>query len=135
MVFSNSEKPLLEKLNLIVDQLDYKYIENCKDVKQLERILRVLRSGEEGIYPHLIKFCEEKLKELDPNNKYLGLPKSIVNYSDLPVPERRSIISDLEDWSKIFSDEAFKSTSETHILDIPPVRKLKDSSKQAKNDV
>ncbi|GFW67101.1 sperm-associated antigen 1 [Trichonephila clavipes] len=52
--------------------------------------------GEEGIYPHLIKFCEEKLKELDPNNKYLGLPKSIVNYSDLPEPERRRIISDLE---------------------------------------
>ncbi|PRD22271.1 UNVERIFIED_CONTAM: Spag1 [Trichonephila clavipes] len=91
-------------------------------------------SGEEGIYPHLIKFCEEKLKELDPNNKYLGLPKSIVNYSDLPEPERRRIISDLEDWSKSFSDEVFKSTSETQILDIPPVRKLKDSSNQAKND-
>ncbi|GFQ78593.1 sperm-associated antigen 1 [Trichonephila clavata] len=134
MVLSNSEKPLMEKLNLTVDQLDYKYIENCKNVKQLERVLRVLRSGEEGIYPHLIKFCEEKLKELDPNNKYLQLPKRIVNYSDLPEAERKSIISDLEVWSKNYSDEISKNVSETKIPDIPPVRRMDDSSKQVKNE-
>ncbi|CAB1321403.1 unnamed protein product [Coregonus sp. 'balchen'] len=54
-----------------VDHLDYGYIEKCTDVKHLGKILRVLRSGDEGIYPHLIEFCESRLERLDPRSRAL----------------------------------------------------------------
>ncbi|KAF8778468.1 Sperm-associated antigen 1 like protein [Argiope bruennichi] len=112
MVISNPHASLLEKLNLTLDQLDYKYIENCKNVKQLEKILRVLRSGEEGVFPHLIKFCEARLQQVDPSNKYLLSAQGIMNYSDLPEEEKENILAGIEDWSNILNESVNASTNE-----------------------
>lgn len=38
---------------VLVEMLDYEYIEKCDDVKQLKAILAVLQSGKEGFYPHV----------------------------------------------------------------------------------
>ncbi|KAE8288404.1 Sperm-associated antigen 1 HSD-3.8 Infertility-related sperm protein Spag-1 [Larimichthys crocea] len=75
-----------------VEHLDYDYIKKCKDVKYLEKILKVLRSGDEGIYPHLIKFCESHLETLDPRSRALR--------KDNPVATAASLSKD--EWSQIF---------------------------------
>ncbi|CAL1288775.1 unnamed protein product [Larinioides sclopetarius] len=131
MVISNPQASLLEKLNLTLEQLDYKYIEHCKNVKQLERILRVLRSGEEGVYPHLIEFCKARLEQVDPGNKYLLTAKGIMKYSDIPEEEKDNILSGLEEWSKEYSKRTPQNTST--VFDIPPVRGQKISEMQSQS--
>lgn len=67
-----SEKiSLLEKYSIPIEHLDYGYIGECKNIKELGQILEILRSGEEGFYPDLNKFTESKLMELDPCNRLL----------------------------------------------------------------
>ncbi|GBN80711.1 hypothetical protein AVEN_264966-1, partial [Araneus ventricosus] len=53
-------------------------------------------SGEEGVYPHLIKFCEARLQQVDPSNKYLLSAKGIMSYSDIPEEEKENILAGLE---------------------------------------
>nr|XP_020462431.1 sperm-associated antigen 1 [Monopterus albus] len=80
-----------------VEHLDYDYIETCKDVKYLERILKVLRSGEEGIYPPLIKFCETHLEKLDPRSRALRKE----NYAATAAKDEWSqIIDELKMWQR-----------------------------------
>ena len=49
-----------------LSHLDYQYISNCNKLKELEKILKILRSGSEGRYPDLERYCEEKIGSLDP---------------------------------------------------------------------
>ena len=50
-----------------LNHLDYQYISGCNKLKELEKILKVLRSGSEGRYPDLERHCEEKIRSLDPD--------------------------------------------------------------------
>ncbi|EUB64711.1 Sperm-associated antigen [Echinococcus granulosus] len=52
-----------------LNHLDYQYITDCKKLKELEKILKVLRSGSEGRYPDLERHCEKKIQSIDPENK------------------------------------------------------------------
>lgn len=54
-----------------IEHLDYEYVRNCKNVEELEKVIEILKSGEEGFYPDLIKFTVSKLSELDPENRML----------------------------------------------------------------
>ncbi|XP_047455711.1 sperm-associated antigen 1-like [Mugil cephalus] len=81
-----------------VEHLDYDYIEKCKDVKYLEKILRVLRSGKEGIYPHLIKFCESHLEKLDPRSRALRKEAPVATAASLPKDEWHQIVDELMMW-------------------------------------
>ena len=44
-----------------IDHLDYGFVENCQDAKELQKILAYLRTGKEGRYDHLEKFVENRL--------------------------------------------------------------------------
>ncbi|KAF1387397.1 hypothetical protein PFLUV_G00078270 [Perca fluviatilis] len=83
-----------------VEHLDYGYIEKCKDVKYLEQILRVLRSGDEGIYPHLIKFCESHLEKLDPRSRVLRKETPVATAASLSNDEWSQIVDDLKTWQE-----------------------------------
>lgn len=48
-----------------LSHLDYKYITECNKLKELETILKVLRSGTEGRFPDLERHCEDKIQSLD----------------------------------------------------------------------
>lgn len=39
--------------NIDFEKLDYTYVDQCNDVNELKDILAVLKSGKEGIYPHV----------------------------------------------------------------------------------
>uniref|UniRef100_A0A8D0F2S7 Uncharacterized protein n=1 Tax=Strix occidentalis caurina TaxID=311401 RepID=A0A8D0F2S7_STROC len=78
-----------------IGHLDYKFIEKCTDVKHLEKILRVLRSGEEGCYPELTLFCEKRIEHLDPRSRALRKDKPAATASDFTAEEWETINSEL----------------------------------------
>ncbi|KFO74026.1 Sperm-associated antigen 1, partial [Cuculus canorus] len=78
-----------------ISHLDYKFIEKCRDVKHLEKILRVLRSGEEGCYPELTLCCEKRIEHLDPMSKALRKDKPAATASDFTAEEWEAINGEL----------------------------------------
>ncbi|KAF6101207.1 sperm associated antigen 1 [Phyllostomus discolor] len=89
-----------------IEHLDFKYIEKCSDVKHLEKILCVLRSGEEGYYPELTEFCEKRLKALAPQSRALRKDKPAATASSFTAGE----------WEKIDGDIKFVGVKESHVV-------------------
>lgn len=85
---------LLKKYGIPIDHLDFGYIKSCENVKDIERIVTVLKSGEEGFYPDLTNCALNKLKLLNPNSKILREEGSVLN--------KRSMNN--EDWSNVSSN-------------------------------
>ncbi|XP_068178848.1 sperm-associated antigen 1-like isoform X2 [Antennarius striatus] len=81
-----------------VEHLDYGYIEKCKDVKYLEKILRQLRSGKEGMFPHLIRFCESHLETLEPRSPALRKETPVVTAASLSTDEWGQVNDELKTW-------------------------------------
>uniref|UniRef100_A0A087XZH1 Sperm associated antigen 1 n=1 Tax=Poecilia formosa TaxID=48698 RepID=A0A087XZH1_POEFO len=110
-----------------VEHLDYDYIEKCKDVKYLEKILKILRSGEEGIYPHLIKFCESHLEKLNPNSRALRKENPVATEANFSKDEWNQIVDDLRTWAEetkktetlLKEESMFEDLSD---VKIPPIR-------------
>ncbi|XP_073406550.1 sperm-associated antigen 1 [Dendrobates tinctorius] len=106
-----------------VEHLDYKFIEECKDIKHLEKILRVLRSGEEGHYPDLTTFCEKRIGTLSPNNRQLRKDRPPATAADFSLEDWREIDNDLKNFltdMKLKDQE--KSIPEQHADILPPIR-------------
>ncbi|XP_066547218.1 sperm-associated antigen 1 isoform X3 [Amia ocellicauda] len=108
-----------------VDHLDYAFIEYCTDVKYLERILRVLRSGEEGLYPHLTEFCEKHIEKLDPRSRTLRKDQPPATAASFSSEEWSEIANDLKNWT----NEVKQNEAELkHLVvledveNVPPVR-------------
>ena len=55
-----------QKYDIPLGHLEYSYIRECKDSKELEKIIKILRSGEEGKYPDLETFAEKRLEAVNP---------------------------------------------------------------------
>ncbi|XP_059250912.1 sperm-associated antigen 1 [Mustela nigripes] len=111
-----------------VEHLDFKYIEKCSDVKHLEKILYVLRSGEEGYYPELTEFCENRLKGLAPESRALRKDKPAATAASFTAEEWEKIDGDIKSWvSEIKKDENkmhFHETEASPAMEdhLPPVR-------------
>uniref|UniRef100_G1L0Q9 Uncharacterized protein n=1 Tax=Ailuropoda melanoleuca TaxID=9646 RepID=G1L0Q9_AILME len=111
-----------------VEHLDFKYIEKCSDVKHLEKILCVLRSGEEGYYPELTEFCEKRLKGLAPESRALRKDKPAATASSFTAEEWERIDGDIKSWvSEIKNEENKIHCHETETFpamdnNLPPVR-------------
>ncbi|KAK1331949.1 hypothetical protein QTO34_007626 [Cnephaeus nilssonii] len=111
-----------------VEHLDFKYIEKCSDVKHLEKILCVLRSGEEGYYPELTEFCEKRLQGLAPQSRALRKDKPVATESSFTAREWEKIDGDIKNWvteikkeeSKIYFHET--ETYPAKEENLPPVR-------------
>ncbi|KFV81865.1 Sperm-associated antigen 1, partial [Struthio camelus australis] len=111
-----------------IGHLDYKFIEKCTDVKHLEKILRVLRSGEEGCYPDLTLFCEKRIEHLHPASRALRKDKPAATASDFTAEEWETINGELMSWVTEMNEDDYKSQFiETDILherqdNLPPIR-------------
>ncbi|XP_039404541.1 sperm-associated antigen 1 isoform X2 [Corvus cornix cornix] len=92
-----------------ISHLDYKFIEKCTDVKHLEKILRVLRSGEEGCYPELTLVCEKRIEHLDPRSRVLRKDKPAATASDFTAEEWEAINSELMSWLTEMNEDDKKS--------------------------
>ncbi|XP_076808407.1 sperm-associated antigen 1-like [Clavelina lepadiformis] len=111
--------------DVTLDMLDYKYIDECNNVKEMERILKVLRSAKDGYYPHLIRHCENKLTNLDPKNKYLRKESPAISSRDLPSEDRDQLTNGLSDWSKEMKNELKSEVNGVHENNLPPIRSSK----------
>ncbi|XP_011822126.1 PREDICTED: sperm-associated antigen 1 [Mandrillus leucophaeus] len=111
-----------------IEHLDFKYIEKCSDVKHLEKILCVLRSGEEGYYPELTEFCEKHLEALAPESRALRKDKPAATAASFTAEEWEKIDDDLKSWvSEIKKEEDKMHFHETETFpamkdNLPPVR-------------
>ena len=97
----NSEKKtykrtLLQKYDIPVEFLDFGYIKECSDVKILEQIVIILRSGEEGYYPDLMKRAEEKLLLLKPESKLFRTEEPAIRKEALDGERRDEIDNDMK---------------------------------------
>ncbi|XP_059194522.1 sperm-associated antigen 1 [Centropristis striata] len=123
-----------------VEHLDYDYIIKCKDVKYLEKILSVLRSGDEGIYPHLIKFCESHLEKLDPRSRALRKENPVATAASLSNDEWSQIVDELKTWQEETkkTETLLKQTSVFNDLvnnNMPPIRGSNCSVPLSQNSV
>lgn len=82
---------LLKKYDIPLHYLDYDYVEKCTNGREIEKILHILRSGEEGYYPDLIVKTEEKLRRLKPHSKYLRQQTPVIKKSALDRDELNHI--------------------------------------------
>ncbi|KAM3679716.1 sperm-associated antigen 1 [Ammospiza maritima maritima] len=111
-----------------ISHLDYKFIEKCTDVKHLEKILRVLRSGEEGCYPELTLACEKRIECLDPRSRALRKDKPAATASDFTAEEWQAINSELMSWLAEMNEDDKKSqllrtdTPNERQDNLPPIR-------------
>ncbi|XP_053415204.1 sperm-associated antigen 1 [Nycticebus coucang] len=111
-----------------IEHLDFKYIEKCSDVKHLEKILCVLRSGEEGYYPELTEFCEKRLQVLAPTSRALRKDKPAATAFSFTAEEWEKIDGDIKSWvSEIKKEENKMHFYETETFpamedNLPPVR-------------
>ncbi|XP_061086931.1 sperm-associated antigen 1A [Conger conger] len=90
----------VESGGIPVEHLDYDFIQKCSDVKYLERIVIVLRSGQEGLYPHLTEFCEKRIEKLNPKSHAIrkaNLPATAASFS---ADEWNQITEDLKMWER-----------------------------------
>ncbi|XP_062426444.1 sperm-associated antigen 1 [Rhea pennata] len=122
-----------------IGHLDYKFIEKCTDVKHLEKILRVLRSGEEGCYPDLTLFCEKRIECLHPGSRALRKDKPAATASDFTAEEWETINGELMSWVAEMNEDDYKSQfSKTDTLherqdNLPPIRCSSSSLPANKN--
>ncbi|PKK34413.1 sperm associated antigen 1 [Columba livia] len=109
-----------------IAHLDYKFIEKCTDVKHLEKILRVLRSGEEGCYPELTLFCEKRIEHLDPRSRALRKDKPPATASDFTAEEWETINGELMSWVTEMNEDdkkpQFPGTLHERQDNLPPIR-------------
>ncbi|TWW79695.1 Sperm-associated antigen 1 HSD-3.8 [Takifugu flavidus] len=89
-----------DRQKIPLEHLDYEYIRNSKDSKYVEKILRVLRSGDEGFYPHLIKFCETHLEKLDPRSEALVKENPVATAASVQEDEWCQIMDEMKTWEK-----------------------------------
>ncbi|XP_066979604.1 sperm-associated antigen 1-like isoform X1 [Macrobrachium rosenbergii] len=118
-----NESSLLQSFDLKVEQLDYSYVRGCNDKRTLERIIRVLRSGQEGSYPDLLRFTEDRLASLHPQSRVLIADKPAARVSDLPLNELNAIREDLRQWTLDIKEREEELTRyEVIRAPMPPVR-------------
>ncbi|KAJ8917456.1 hypothetical protein NQ315_005503 [Exocentrus adspersus] len=91
-----TQESLLSKYRIPIQHFEYDYIEKCRDGKELEKILQVLASGEEGYFPDLVRVTEERLGKLKPKSRLLRKLLPVLNKNDVDKGELDDICKDLE---------------------------------------
>jgi tetratricopeptide (TPR) repeat protein len=80
-----------KKYNIPLSHFEYKYIQNCTDGKELERIYKELISGEFGSFKELENLTLERIRNVKPNSQILRQDKAPLDKSALPDDERQQL--------------------------------------------
>lgn len=128
----SGQKSLLERYDIPVEHLSYEYISQCAGAKKLERIVTILRSGEEGHYPDLLKHAEKRLSVINPSSIILRKSEPILKRNMLEPNEYKEIDKDIKNWmSEMQIRERDLEEGKTTILDLllaPDIRQFKEQS-------
>ncbi len=89
------ERQKHQAIDVTTSMLDYKYVEDCKDVVTLKEILRVLVSGKEGRYPQLEETVVERILSILPekSRKKIFSMTSTVSSQEVEMEKKA-----LNDW-------------------------------------
>lgn len=68
----NQNRSLFEKYGIPLADIDFDYVKTCNDPKILKRIIKILESGEEGLYPALLRETETRLRQIKPDASILN---------------------------------------------------------------
>ncbi|XP_048514291.1 sperm-associated antigen 1 [Athalia rosae] len=129
------KQTLLRKWDIPVENLSYEYIAKCTNVKEIERIVLILRSGEEGIFPDLIKHAEKCLAKLKPNSKVLRVEEPVLTRAMLDPEDRKSIDEDIANWMNEMHTrekdlEEGKALSSTAAIPQPEIREPRAAARK-----
>ncbi|XP_053946390.1 sperm-associated antigen 1 [Anastrepha ludens] len=118
------KRKLIEKYEMPLSHLDFGYIRECKSIREMEKIVKILRSGEEGHFPDLTKCAEDKLRELKPNSRLFRYEEQLRGREALTNQEWKPIF----EWTnsiKVKESELSAAAAEKTAADlgVPPVRK------------
>ncbi|XP_065072774.1 sperm-associated antigen 1 [Ochlerotatus camptorhynchus] len=123
---SNKPKTLLEQYDVLLEHLDYGYIGKCADGRMLEKIVKILRSGQEGHYPDLTSFAEHRLRSIKPNSKLFREETPLITKESITRERWQKINQDLEEWEsnmqKVHKD--ILDQKGIPIEDVPPIRSM-----------
>jgi sperm-associated antigen 1 len=81
--------------NIPIDHFDFDYLTKCENIKEIEKIVQVLRSQHEGHFPDLTKFAEDRLKVVAPNSKILRVESAIGTKHTMLPEEFAAIITNV----------------------------------------
>ncbi|XP_053659565.1 sperm-associated antigen 1 [Anopheles marshallii] len=124
---SNKPQRLLEKYELLLDQLDFDYIRQSNNGREVENILKVLRSGEEGYFPQLTAFAEERLKSLRPDSKLLRKEQPLATQHTMPEEQWQNITTRLNEWQtmmKAIEEDLRSMQDEVEDPTVPRIRSI-----------
>lgn len=124
----SQKRTLLQKYDIPIEFLDFDYINTCSDAKMLEKIVKILRSGEEGFYPDLTKCAEKKLSELSPDSKMFRVEVAALTKEQLDDDNRNRIEEEMKFWinNMKHQDQLVKGIKPTAKPE-QPIRKFKTS--------
>lgn len=95
---SGRKQSLLQKYEIPIEFLDFSYIKTCNDMKMLEKIVKILRSGEEGVYPQLTKCAEEKLRSLNPESRMFRVEEPALRQDGFDQDKRSQFEHEMKSW-------------------------------------
>ena len=118
-----------------IDELDYAYIEKCKDINKLQKILQILRSGEEGRYPALEQFTEKQLAKEKPDSPLLEKCNKEKMMQDMPKDDMMKAVDELKSLSSIPNISSVENGNANDNL--PPIRSLNttENTKEKKEEI
>ncbi|XP_013074020.2 sperm-associated antigen 1-like isoform X2 [Biomphalaria glabrata] len=135
------ESETTQKFNIPLSHLDFGYINKCSNVKELEKILIVLRSGTEGKYPELEALAEQRLQTVAPKSRVLRKDGPILRPGDLSCGDWKQIENDLQNWTSSMKERDLINGKKNDINqetdeNVPPVRasNVLEGKKQKKSE-
>lgn len=121
---STSKQTLLQKYDIPISHLDFEYIKNSVNIKEIEKIVLILRSGEEGYFPDLTKCAVKRLEILQPNSKVLRIEEPVLTKGSMNEKEWNSLNDDMNNWCIELKVKDSKIRDGVKIeRDLPPIRK------------
>lgn len=125
------KQTLLSKYDIPVQHLDFSYVKQCSDGKELEKILKILRSNEEGYFPELIKETEARLSIINPKSKLLRQTTDVLPRNALDKEEQEQLTNDMQEWLAQMKHintelESCKIKNPTPSDTIPEIRRTKE---------
>ncbi|XP_011303067.1 sperm-associated antigen 1 [Fopius arisanus] len=132
------KQSLVEKYDISLEKLSFEYITESRNVREIERMILILRSGEEGFFPELLKHAEDRLRSLKPESQVLRVAQPILTPQMLDKEQRESLEKAMSQWMRQMhlrekDLEDGKALDLTDTIPQPEIRKITDRSKKSRS--
>ncbi|CAF1273581.1 unnamed protein product [Adineta ricciae] len=113
-----------KKYNIPLSHFEYKYIQDCTNGKELEKIYKELTSGEVGSFPDLEKLTLERIQQVKPKSQILRKDEAPLDRSALPDDECRDFDDFLNQMKEVNKKPSILATTEhqNNGLNSAPIR-------------